>query len=378
MIFVDVVSALDPIELTEKMSDVFASETTVGDRLLLSDITARGGSGKLTCVKYLFSASGMTELTQKSLLLTNAGDYMLRYAVTDYLGTTENFDFYFRVKQSDGPVFDSVTVPEYAAAGKPFVVPDITATDYSDGIKPAEVRLYIDGNETSAGRTISPTSDFTLKAVSTGANGRTSEKRSRSCDYRRQKYGRLYRGSFRYRRKRDEARYGRRRGIHRFPRRFVRLRQQPSDRKIFARVLFDRSSFRSGTFALEFTDSADSSKVVKIAFKSKDGRMLYSINGSDFRQISGSFIAASGFAFGIYGNNLQDADGNIAATITETAIGEKFTGFTGGKAYVTFRFEGVNGSASITMKQLCNQVLGKVKSDRIRPMIVFDEELVRG
>ena len=29
------------------------------------------------------------------------------------------------------------------------------------------------------------------------------------------------------------------------------------------------------------------------------------------------------------------------------------------------------------MKQLCNQVLGKVKSDRIRPMIVFDEELVR-
>lgn len=378
VIYVDVVSALDPIELTEKMSDVFASETTVGDRLLLRDIPATGGSGKLTCVKYLYSASGMTEITQKSLLLTNAGDYMLRYAVTDYLGTTENFDFYFRVKQSDGPVFGSVTVPEYAAAGKPFVVPDITATDYSDGIKPAEVKLYIDGNETSAGTTISPTGDFTLKAVATDANGRTSEKTfviraitvgKDTDDFIADHFVTdenvtklVTDGGVEFTASRDAS--------------FGFVNSLPTGRFTLA-FSSTEADFGSGTFALEFTDGADSSKVVKIAFRSNGGRMLYSINDGDFRQISGSFIAASGFTFGIYGNSLQDADGNIAATITETAIGEEFTGFTGGKAYVTFRFEGVNGSASITMKQLCNQVLGKVKADRIRPMIVFDEELVR-
>ncbi|HIZ03817.1 MAG TPA: hypothetical protein H9727_05975 [Candidatus Borkfalkia avistercoris] len=377
VIYIDVVTQLDPIELTQDLSDVYASKMTVGDRLSLRDIEAVGGSGTLNCVKYLFAENGIRELTQKSVLLTEAGDYMLRYAVTDYLENTVNFDFYFTVKESEGPVFSETTVPSYIAANKSFTIPEITAVDYANNGASAEVEIYADGVKVQAGEIISPESDFILKAVAVGADGKESVKKypvrviSPRNDENFIADHFITAGNMAKEVSADGIRFTAYEDAG-----FAFLNSLPMGRFTLA-FSSDSASFGSGAFVLEFTDSADASAVIQLRFKLEEGRILYSVNGGTYRQISGSMTVSGGFTFAISGTQLQDSDGNLVAELSETLIGEPFEGFTQGRAYVSFGFEEVQGSASVVMHQLCNQVLGNASSDRIRPMIVFAEELVR-
>ncbi len=376
ILYVDVAESLDPIRLTEDLEAVYPSELTVGDRLLLQEIEAVGGSGTLVCTKYLFSDGDMQELTGKSVLLTQAGTYMLRYSVTDYLGNTVNFDMYMRVDPSEGPVFENTTVPSYVLAGKDFVLPDITATDYANGGAQAQVELFVDGVKKSAGETITAEKDFVLKAVATSGSARSE--------------------------KTYEIKVVSPRSDENFIADYfvtdaaisksvssggVAFTATADGKIVFVNALpmYDFSmslaaaegAFGSGTLAITFTDYENADISVVIRLKEENGAIFYGINGGAMRQTNGSFSSVSGYSFGIVGTALCDADGNPIAEIGETLLGDAFAGFTDGKAYLSFAFEGVKESASVTVKQICNQVIGNTASDRIKPMIVFRTEMVR-
>ena len=368
-----VVDALEPIQLLENLSDIYSAEMTTGDRLRLVDIEATGGSGELRCTKYLLGNGIMQELTDNSVLLAKAGDYLLRYTVTDYLGNTSNFDFYFKVKLSNGPVFKNITVPEYLLVGKSYTLPFITATDYYDGVTDAEVKLYVDGIQKNPGDTIVAEKDFVLKAVASGKSGK-SEKGYRIgvisprsdenfiADYFIAEDGigkSVQTNGITFTTAADSE--------------FAFLNLVSTNR--FSLKFSAASDTFSGKFGVKFTDSLHSDISVLLNFAQVGDTFMYSVNGSAMREMNGSIFSQNGFTFGLSGQNLTDVDGNIVATITETLIGDQFIGFTDGKAYVSFIFSDVQTSSSVTLRQLCNQILNNSTTDRIKPMIVFAEEL---
>ena len=368
-----VVQSLDPIQLTQDLSEIYSAKMFAGDRLRLTEIEAVGGSGALTCTKYLFGSSMMQELTDNSVLLTKAGSYMLRYTVSDYLGNTVNFDFHFEVEPGEGPVFANTTVPEYLLAGKSYTLPNITATDYSDGIENAAVELYVDGVKKNAGDAIIAEKDFVLKAVASGKSGRSEKEYPISvvspradqnfmADFFITQGGitkNVLTNGISFTAAADSE--------------FSFLNLVPTNR--FTLNFSAVSGAFTGTFGVKFTDPVNSDVSVLLTFGQTGGKVMYGINGGAMREMNGSVFSMNGFTFGFNGQNLTDVDGNSVAVVAQTLLGDKFEGFTDGKAYVSFAFSDVQGSSAITLRQLCNQVLNNSSTDRIRPMIVFAEEL---
>ena len=74
-LFVDVTDKLDPILLDEDLSEVYASQMTVGEVLRVREIGASGGSGKLSVVKSVMSEGIVREIGTHESLLAKGGDY---------------------------------------------------------------------------------------------------------------------------------------------------------------------------------------------------------------------------------------------------------------------------------------------------------------
>ena len=376
-LFVDVTDKLDPILLDEDLSEVYPAQMTVGEVLRVREIGASGGSGKLSVVKSVMSEGIAEELSSNSYLLTQKGRYVLRYSVTDYLGNTQNFDFYFDVSDNDGPVFDNVYVPEYVLSGKPFTVPAVTAKDFADGkAMDASVELYIGDKKVQAGESFVPEEGFELRAVATGSNGRTGEK--------------IYsvqtvtpRGDTNY--IADHFILGS--GVTATPGsngitfrsegdgEFSFINPLPMNEFTFA-FSSDRESF-GGVFGVRFTDSKNADRTVLVQFMQSGERVLYSVNGGTMREMNGSVFATGGFTFGVSGNLLCDVDGTAVAVLDKMENGEAFEGFSNDRAYVTFSFSQAGSGMQIVSRQLCNQVTSSSVTDRIKPMIVFESELIK-
>ena len=126
-------------------------------------------------------------------------------------------------------------------------------------------------------------------------------------------------------------------------------------------------------------DSIDPDECIKLSYaKSSQSASFLSVNDGAQYSIAASFFGGSNYDFGIRFDNktcVASYETEVRITVDKTVAGADFSGFSSGKVYVTFEFEGVGAEAAIILSELGGQRMTSITTDLVKPKISLVNEL---
>ncbi len=151
VITVRTASDIPPITVANENIGKVMSDVTLGTYLEIGDITAAGGSGKLT-VKTEVVHNGKTTEIKDGFRLEESGDHVIRITATDYIGNSKSAEFTVKTKAGGTLFVDEPTLPDYFICGGTYIIPELYANDYSSGALERKLAsVEIDGKTYAAG-----------------------------------------------------------------------------------------------------------------------------------------------------------------------------------------------------------------------------------
>ncbi len=354
----------------------------------LPEMTASGGSGdKSVDVKVAFDGKNVA-LDGMTFAPQNAGIYKVTYAVTDFIGQQKVYVYSLDVEMTDVPFLHETVLPGSVIAGKPLLLPAVSADLYTvwkqkidtfnkitvekaDGTKIAEFT----GNTPAVwtpreadGKSVTVIYSAAASANATPVTKRYSlnilsgdkiKDRFDKSDGVTVKENAL---SLEFDFDGDDETVG-----------YINPLAVHDGIRMTFTVPAEVNAFDKVRFA--FVDRYDRNKALEVSvIKGGEGsRTSYlSVNGSAYYVIAASFYGdvVSDFVFTV------KKDGTVLDYNDDVAGTAKDFDFPSGFAYLYFSVEGTEEgkAAGVSLKQIKNQRLGDMDGDFIRPTVtVFDE-----
>ena len=338
---------------------------------------ASGGSGRIEITRTVCFENEEYEATDEFRFL-RVGTYYYKIKLTDYIGQTEEFTYPITVEESDGPLVTEKPMPKALIVGHTYTLPEFIAIKYEDGAsKELPVTITVNGTKLDKSRTFTPLEEeilnvcysadgyektFILNAVLPDDSEKFLEKYFVSTD-----------GSVKI----DvEDEYT------------VFETNGSSATDGFAEVSFINPLGMSENH-IEFvilqnnftklniylTDSEDASKHLKftVAKSSSVGSTsIFTLNDGYEKIIAGSFYEGQTrlpITIKMRNGKIYDYEDTLLAAVDTYLSGKLFDGFSSGRVYLSFEFEGVTGESSIGLRKLWNQSFGATYGDYISPII---------
>lgn len=321
-----------------------------------------------------------------------SGVWTVTYTVTDYLGRTAKDTYTVTVSAPEKPVPISLpTVPDGFVKGYTYYLPLATALDYSaDEANPETVTATVYVTDASGRQQLPADGKYipnvaahgdpiTVEYVFIGKNGQ-SEKMTYSAR------GLIVTN--------DKglviANY------------FVGLNitgteATPEYTKFAfssdASLIFSRPLLASGlktvfnvdpdfnnydTIRVTLVDSENAAEVITFTITKKtdkDQNSSFALNGGITKNTRGSFFGNSSdsfvYTYSATTRSIADASGYAIDNVTTTANGSAFSGFSSGKVYIRFDFEGVTGESKFMLNSLSGQAIGNATTDRVAPSVAL-------
>ena len=380
------------ISVPELPKNVFTGRSV---KLPAADVS--GESGRYALKVYAKKDGSVYDVSvgDMSFIPLFAGEYTVVYEATDFIGRTRAAELALTVVNGNEPVFDTEAFfPEYFIAGYEHTVPELYATDYSDGSKKIKAEAFVkegDGEEKRvSGGSYTPSETAKDCAVTViykavGKNG-VSEKRyflelrnifgAKAFKIDKKSlfaaesevtagYTRVNEG--------DITEYAFYRADGEFSLRYVNP-IPAQDFSINLNVLKDYDKF--DTVALYLTDVM-SGETIKISFgRDTENSILFSVNDGNKFPVNGYSFDKHDVSFNLNLNSVKKIvytdNSNFSVAIKTNVFGGEFKGFESGKVYLTVAAENARGASGIVVKKVYNQQLTDSVNDNIPPVLVMN------
>lgn len=386
-ISVNVLAQTNPISIT------FADQQTsgkTGEKIAVSEITATGGAGVVNTQTEVLFAGTPVEVVNGSFLAERAGQYTVRVTGTDYIGQQQVAEYTVTVTANDAPVFiDDIVLPKYLIAGSEYTFGEVYAYDYSSGsggtpVKATLVTEDVNGKVEHADGKYTPSVADHLDKVkvyyTASVNGQTATSEVFEIETCVVGTGN----------KVDISKYfvSDAVGIEATAEGMRLSTTQSSASVDFANPVLangltytfnvDPSANSFTAFNIYLYDSLNAEECVKLSYKKATQSTSYmSLNDGTDYTIPASFFGNSSYEFAVSFNNktcVFSYETSVRLTASKTMNGDAFTGFSSGKVYVVFEFEGVTQTATVVLSELGGQRMTSVSTDLIKPKIdLFNE-----
>ena len=371
--------------------DGYATNGGTGALILPAEIEYTGGTGIVKTYATAQIADGEEFVIDNGFRPEIDGVYTIRLYAVDMLGKTATFTYDLTIVINDKPVFlDEPILPRFFLVGYKYILPELSAYDYSSGTERIELETTIavkDGKNGGEERALSSNqTDFVADAdgfatviyKATGAKGSNAvEYKVRvidgwrdidnySIDMKKYFYGENITVT-------DNAENIRVSATTDTSYTFVN--------PVIANRFETKFSIIDGNFdclQLVLEDSKDPSIRFTVEIDNAQGQLENAplrINGVAlrYRPIAG-FDNGNDFYF-IYDelNKLLQDDVSLKTSIVN-ADGSAFEGFKSGLVYMTVNLIGVHGEAEIAWKNFGGQILSNSDYDIIAPSIKLSED----
>ena len=370
----------------------------------MDDLTLSFNEVALSCVegdKYVFpaySVSGALGNPKVSVLVTlngkaldiesggvrpyAAGEMKISYQLEDYVGRTYKVEHTVTVAEAEEPTFiESPVLPKYLIAGNEYVFPSLNAYD------------YIQGEGEAVATTIHVLENGTEKAVEDNTYTAADGVETVTIIYRAQigsainEYQReipVY--SVRTDGDLDMAKYfvyGAN-GATATDSRSVDLMATGDESFMFINRLTSLLIKTEFTLCdtpknmqklhIVLTDAADESKKIQFTYTFNGSASTFYVNGNEGNSmtVEGAIVGEKMFSLTFDAANKQvfyDISTSNVLAVNTFSNGEAFNGFTGNKAYVSYCFEGVKNSVSLSVNSLNGNYFSDEIEDWISPYI---------
>lgn len=390
-------TALTPITINAK-----ADEGTfkTGDFISVYEATANGGSG---CLKVTVSVGRIgggetVEINDGGFTPLLGGKYCVVYTAVDYVGNVATKTLTYEVLQSDNVVVETVTELKRLFDGVGVLFPAPIAYDYSTRIgcklnAQYEIAVYdkqnsrsvLDGgeflpdkekygdsvkveyliyanNDTQKEKAVNYS--YTVPIYATSSDGTATGQAEDYFIYDKTTFATSYNpdsnsGYIKF--------YTEQNGTHSIefanPVRAERLSVDfalPAGEQNYESLtisLRDSVNGRIG-FDLELIDiKTGADKDTKTYVRYRDVNYAMSGTGNSFDKKGEEVASSVPLSLKYTGGQILDYNGNVVLTPDKNVDGSAFNGFSSGKIYITFTFNGIGGESSIMLTQISTQTL---------------------
>ncbi len=358
------------------------SNGSCGERITLPGYSVSGGSGE-TKVVITAALGSETMVCENGVFLPEtAGEWTITYTVSDVTALTATQSFNVTVTANANPVFvNDPVLPKYLIAKASYVVPEVYATDYSSGVKKNVLAtLTVDGKTYNAGESFTiASSTVTDETYSTSLKftaGNTSKVYEVATvnPYNllggKFEIGKLFVGSnFSYSRSDD--------GLKITASKAGDVNWEfanpvaANKARLLINGVADKDDFQS--LQVTFTDAENSDIAVTVRIVNYKGENAWLAFGDADRMISQGFSLEDN-SFEIGYNGTKFFVGNVRVTVKSTDDGAKFEGFPSGKVYISSKTLDAEKGASYIVKEMDNQPISNLSSDKTAPRIVINGE----
>lgn len=363
----------------------------VGETLVLPELAAEGGSGEKT-IDLALLKEGVVQTTENEYLFEEDGTYVLRAALTDYLGFMRIFEKELRVTISDKPIVQFPAMPAAFIDGSTYELPEFEAIDYTSGAPvPAktQISVFTDADDTPVvleGNTFAPQFGDGVSVVTVRLEAETARGGKVSKEYEipllhvkdadgglqmeklfltdgvSAEANRLY---TEFSATKEDA--------------WFMLANPVIADGLNLEFGGDGTKIGFSSLTVTLADAADPSIAVSFSLSVGTGsQSVFTASGQRVAQVVGSFAESNHFRFSYSAltHSLHDENAIAqAAQIENCDGGGAFNGFPSGKVTVMFRFGGVTGESSVLLAQIGNQMITNRNMDAIAPQITYIGEV---
>lgn len=392
--------------ITYDWNGIKTENVYTGIKYTVPEGKAEGGSGTLKVNTSVTLNDEEIDLSGRSFVPGESGDYVITVTVEDYLKNKQTFTQIVTVYANPNPVLVEASVPAGVIVTKAsdvgndkkergVIFADWKAYDYStgtEGVLPVSIKIKLKGAADSTAITLGadrkwvPTvaGVYEVSFFAVNSDGKKTEvvKEVEALDLTASGVylGNYFikdgvtisapsRSSFQVKAEKDNAK-------------ITFANPLPADG---FNVRFSIPGGQNGFDSLTLTlvDSVNPNEklvmtlVKEIApegeteYNYKDQSAIY-VNGIE-REIIGSFHNVSKTPFDIsYDNDsyiLTDYSGDTITKVTAKEDGVEWTGFSSGMVYMTFTFNGVKSDSTMTLSMICGQAFGSAKADGATPSV---------
>ena len=371
--------------------DGYEVDGGTGALIFPAEIQASGGTGNIKTYATVQMPDGEEIVIDAGFRPEKDGVYKVRLYAVDVLGKTATFEYDLTIRINEKPVFlEDPILPRFFLQGYNYVLPTISAYDYSSGVEKEQIETTIsikDGKNGGEVRELpSNETDFVADAdgyatviyKATGAKGSdTVEYKVKvidawrdidnySIDMKKYFYGENIEIT-------DTAESVKVKAVEDTSYTFVN--------PVIAHRFETKFLITSGGFdclQLVFEDSKDSNVRFTVEIDNAQGEPEYlplRINGVALRyRPAAGFDGKRDFYF-VYDelNKILQDDASLKTVLTN-ADGSAFEGFPSGLVYVTINVIGVYGKAEIAWKNYGGQILSNSDNDIIAPSIKLSQD----
>ena len=362
----------------------YATTSKTGELLIPADVAYVGGTGYVKTYATV-KAEGVQETPlDEGFRPESAIPHTVTLYAVDMLGKTATYEYTVEITANDNPVFlDEVVLPRYFLSGYNYVIPSLTAYDYSEGKQAIPTTISVkDGGEerelsdgvgdfiadeegfatviyTAVGEKGSATKEYKVRVIDTWAA-------EESLDMSKYFYGENITSvadsdSVKVSSTVDtEYTFINPVVGHKFEMRFAITQNEFS----CLQLVFADAKDPSIQFTLEIENAG-----------ADEENALLKINGVATRERTSAGFH-DGNVFTIYYNDTTKLiqEGVLLRQSVYNADGSLFEGFPSKLMYVTARIIGVEGNAEITWMNFGGQMLNDYDVDTIKPSIAISKE----
>lgn len=323
-------------------------------------------------------------LSDLSFRPMKSGTYTVCLTVTDYVETVSK-TFTITVNDNDTPVFiENAVLPKYLFAGDKYVIPDLTAYDFSDGTAKqivSEIYVSQDGGETSPLNEVLEVTAKKNVVITYKANGARGNSESSYTVpvvavttedvYDIARNFKVLSGNVTINignsalgfETTENSKVG-----------FINAVQAELFSTSF-RLSNDTSKKNFEKVNIYLTDSLDEDISIKITYYMKGGNAYFSINDGSSVKISVSSTVIGTDVLSLYytaETNQVYPSLSQKKSVTHTINGDVFQGFPSNKVYVDYEFAGVTGNSEFFVQSINNQSMCYWDGDFLEPQIFAD------
>ena len=380
-IVITVVDETDIADINYTFSNKLVNSAVQGDTIRIYDGVAAGGTGALTVYSDVVFNDKIIELDENnSFRAIQYGTYTLRVRVKDYNGISEPFEFNIEVVPLQEAFIYETTINGVVRAGEEVVFPKFRAVKFVEGIEEEiDVKYFIDGAELGSDRAWTPLSDtdytFTVKAENTEKNYIIHSIKQNSGEFS---------SSYFYAESSEMQ-------INKTGISFCVLPADTDNFKV-SMVRAVNQNFLSYSIKAEsenfslikaiLTDSLNPDEKVEtfirkgVGVDGTENCAFFVVNGKE-TQMRNNFIGTNVPLTIQYVPDkfmIVDDLNNVLGTITHTANGNVFHGFSSGSVYLTFYVGDADAMSEETVNLCISSIGGQsfnsnIKSDRTGPLI---------
>ena len=363
---------------------------TLGQPIAIAGCTVSGNVGNAEVKLLVTNPEGVTKEMDAIFTPDRSGDWTVNYEVTDYLDRKVTTSYVIKVSGASTPVQTTFpTVPAGFVNGYTYYLPAAYALDYTASeTEPPKVVAKIFVTDADGRRELPENGEYVVKVakhgdavkveyVFTGKNGQSKTTTYNSTGLIVSSGKNL-----------DVTKFFATNHITNVSagKEFIEFAFSSDATASFSRPILVNSlrtvfnvdpAFNNfASIRVTLTDSENANETIHFVISKKtanDTNSSFSLNGGIAKDTRGSFYGNSVdsfvYSYNAVGKSIADASGYSIAVVETTANGDAFTGFSSGKVYISYSFEGVTGASKVNLYNIAGQAFTNATADRTAPSV---------